>query len=61
MSGIRWWCGFDWASQKHHVCLLDATGELVGERKVEHDDGTERSETFHPHFTVLQNTSTPRK
>jgi transposase len=37
MSDIRWWCGFDWASQKHYVCLLDATGELVGERKVEHD------------------------
>jgi transposase len=33
---IRWWCGFDWASEKHHVCLLDATGSLLGGREVEH-------------------------
>jgi transposase len=34
---IRWWCGFDWASEKHHVCLLDASGVRIGERTVEHD------------------------
>jgi len=34
---IRWWCGFDWASEKHYVCLLDATGRCLGERTVEHD------------------------
>jgi transposase len=33
---IRWWCGFDWASEKHYVCLLDATGARLGERDVEH-------------------------
>jgi transposase len=33
---IRWWCGFDWASQAHHVCLLDAAGRCVGEREVAH-------------------------
>jgi len=33
---IRWWCGFDWASEKHHVCLLDASGNCLGERDVEH-------------------------
>jgi hypothetical protein len=37
---IRWWCGFDWASETHHVCLLDAKGDLVGERDVEHDGGS---------------------
>jgi transposase len=33
---IRWLCGFDWASQKHHACLLDAAGRRLGERDVEH-------------------------
>jgi transposase len=33
---FRWWCGFDWASEKHHVWLLDATGRRLGERDVEH-------------------------
>jgi hypothetical protein len=33
---FRWWCGFDWASQKHHVYLSDATGRRLGEREVEH-------------------------
>ncbi len=32
------WCvGFDWASEKHRVCLLDHTGRVVGERDVAHD------------------------
>lgn len=33
---IRWFCGLDWASEKHHVCLLDAAGQVVGEIDVEH-------------------------
>lgn len=33
---IRWWCGFDWASQKHHVHLTEAAGVRLGEREVEH-------------------------
>jgi hypothetical protein len=33
---IRWLCGFDWASQKHHGCVLDAAGRRLGERDVEH-------------------------
>jgi len=33
---IRWFCGLDWGSEKHHVCLLDAAGQLLGERDVEH-------------------------
>lgn len=40
---IRWFCGFDWASEKHHVCLLDAAGELLGEGDVGHG-GAELSE-----------------
>ena len=33
---IKWFCGFDWASEKHHVCLLDAAGERLCERDIEH-------------------------
>jgi len=33
---IRWWCGVDWASQKHHAYLLDAAGSRLGERDVAH-------------------------
>ena len=29
--------GIDWASQKHHVCLLDVQGERLGERGFAHD------------------------
>jgi transposase len=29
--------GVDWASQKHHVCVLDARGETLGERGFAHD------------------------
>src|ERR1700730_668453 len=34
---IRWLAGIDWASQKHQVCLLNAEGQIVGERDVTHD------------------------
>jgi transposase len=33
---VRCWCGVDWASQMHHVVLLDAKGACLGERKVGH-------------------------
>jgi transposase len=33
---IRWLCGFDWASEKHHACVLDAAGRRLGERDVDH-------------------------
>ena len=33
---IRWFVGFDWATQEHHVCLFDAEGNRVAERKVKH-------------------------
>src|SRR3712207_2777510 len=28
--------GVDWGSQKHQACVLDAAGELVGEREFPH-------------------------
>jgi transposase len=34
---VRWLVGFDWASQEHRVCLLDADGKAVAERDVTHD------------------------
>jgi len=33
---IRWWCGLDWGSEKHHAYLLDAKGSRLGEREVVH-------------------------
>src|SRR5262249_27100552 len=36
MSEIEWWVGFDWASEKHRACLIDAGGRVVGERDVLH-------------------------
>jgi transposase len=34
---VRWFVGFDWASQEHRACLLDADGKRVAERDVKHD------------------------
>src|ERR1700704_576441 len=36
MDDIRWFAGVDWASEKHRVCLLNANGQAVGERDVDH-------------------------
>jgi hypothetical protein len=33
----EWYVGFDWASEKHRVSLLDRAGHVVGERDVAHD------------------------
>jgi len=32
-----WFAGVDWGSEQHQVCLLDATGKVVGERAFAHD------------------------
>lgn len=32
----NWFVGVDWASETHHVCLLDAGGGKVGERSFAH-------------------------
>jgi transposase len=34
---VRWFVGFDWATVKHHVCLVDAEGNRVAERDAMHD------------------------
>jgi transposase len=36
MDDIGWFAGVDWASEKHKVCLLNASGQAVGERDVDH-------------------------
>jgi transposase len=33
---VRWFVGFDWATVEHRVCLLDAEGKRVAERKAMH-------------------------
>ncbi|HTD57875.1 MAG TPA: IS110 family transposase [Solirubrobacteraceae bacterium] len=45
MDDIRWFAGVDWASEKHRVCLLNASGQVVGERDVDHS-GTGLSELY---------------
>ncbi len=32
----NWFVGVDWASETHHVCVLDAEGHKVGERTFRH-------------------------
>ncbi|MCT7377976.1 IS110 family transposase [Chelativorans sp. EGI FJ00035] len=40
MTGeVRWFAGIDWATECHQVCLLDASGQPVGERSVSHGGG----------------------
>jgi transposase len=33
---VSWFAGVDWGSERHHVCLLDAAGQVVGERAFRH-------------------------
>ena len=33
---LRWFAGIDWGSERHHACLLDAEGNVVGERDFPH-------------------------
>lgn len=33
---FAWYLGIDWGSQEHHFCLLDASGQVRGERLVAH-------------------------
>ncbi len=32
----NWFVGVDWASETHHVCVLDAHGDKLGERGFTH-------------------------
>ena len=33
---LAWFVGVDWGSQMHQVCVVDAAGEVLGERAFEH-------------------------
>src|SRR4051812_48787160 len=33
---VSWFAGIDWGSERHQVCLLDAAGQVVGERAFRH-------------------------
>ncbi len=35
----NWFVGVDWASETHHVCVLDAHGDKLGERGFTHGGG----------------------
>src|SRR5919206_4598073 len=33
---VSWFAGVDWGSERHQACLLDAAGQVVGERAFRH-------------------------
>ena len=33
---LAWFAGIDWGSRKHQACVLDAAGNVLGEREFEH-------------------------
>jgi transposase len=33
---LSWFAGVDWGSERHHACLVDAQGNIVGEREFPH-------------------------
>jgi hypothetical protein len=33
---FTWFVGIDWGKEEHHLCLLDARGQVCGERTVAH-------------------------
>ncbi len=35
-NGTGWFVGFDWASEQHRACLLDAEGRRIAERNITH-------------------------
>jgi transposase len=35
-EALAWFAGVDWGSEKHHACLVDAQGAIMGERKFPH-------------------------
>ena len=39
IDDARWFAGIDWATEMHQVCLLDATGNILGERAFAHGGG----------------------
>ena len=39
VEGFQAWVGVDWAGEHHDVCVVDAQGRIVGERRFAHDGG----------------------
>ena len=35
-DAFAWYVGIDWGSAEHALCLLDASGQVCGERRVAH-------------------------
>jgi transposase len=35
-EAFAWFVGIDWGKEEHHLCLLDARGQVCGERTVAH-------------------------
>ncbi len=33
---IAWFAGVDWGSEKHHACVIDADGNIIGENEFPH-------------------------
>ena len=44
---LVWFAGVDWGSEKHKACVLDAAGEVLGEREFEHHGGAGLSQMAH--------------
>ncbi|MXZ54658.1 MAG: IS110 family transposase [Gammaproteobacteria bacterium] len=38
---LQWYEGLDWGKSEHQVCLLNATGEHIAERKISHTGSDE--------------------
>jgi hypothetical protein len=39
MTEKQWFAGVDWASENHHVYLIDSDGKRLGERQFRHGAG----------------------
>jgi len=35
-ESFTWFAGVDWGSEKHHACIIDTRGTVVGERQFPH-------------------------
>jgi hypothetical protein len=31
---VAWFAGVDWGSEKHHACVIDADGNIIGENEI---------------------------
>ena len=35
-SEFHFYLGVDWATEQHQACIMDAQGQVLGQRKIEH-------------------------